>query len=94
MGSCLAAVDETFTLEGHLLIVDHGAWVSQCLLHWVPVFTVKEGDLVRQGQVLGTVGVTVGQPAAPALGHENGTMPTRSSPPLVLMPDPLRSHAV
>lgn len=53
----LAAVDETFTLEGHLLIVDHGMGLSSAFLHCASL-AVKEGDVVRQGQVLGTVGAT------------------------------------
>lgn len=53
----LAAVDEAFTLEGHLLIVDHGMGLSSAFLHCASL-AVKEGDVVRQGQVLGTVGAT------------------------------------
>ncbi len=53
----LAAVDETFTLEGHLLIVDHGMGLSSAFLHCASL-TVKEGDVVRQGQLLGTIGAT------------------------------------
>jgi len=53
----LAATDETFTLEGHLLIVDHGMGLSSAFLHCASL-AVKEGDVVRQGQVLGTVGAT------------------------------------
>lgn len=53
----LAAVDETFTLEGHLLIVDHGMGLSSAFLHCASL-VVKEGDVVRQGQLLGTVGAT------------------------------------
>ena len=53
----LAAVDETFTLEGHLLIVDHGMGLSSAFLHCASL-AVREGDVVRQGQVLGTIGAT------------------------------------
>lgn len=53
----LAVSDETFTLEGHLLIVDHGMGLSSAFLHCASL-AVKQGDAVRQGQVLGTVGAT------------------------------------
>ncbi|MBP6030047.1 MAG: peptidoglycan DD-metalloendopeptidase family protein [Sphingobium sp.] len=51
----LAAADAPFTLEGHLLIVDHGMGLSSAFLHCASL-AVKEGDVVRQGQMLGTVG--------------------------------------
>lgn len=46
-----------FTLEGNLLIVSHGMGLSSAFLHCQRV-SVKTGDVVRQGQVLGTVGAT------------------------------------
>jgi len=52
----LAAAD-AFTLEGHLLMIDHGMGLNSAFLH-ASELLVKEGDLVRQGQVLGRVGAT------------------------------------
>lgn len=51
----LAASDAPFTLEGHLLILDHGMGLTSAFLHCADL-VVHEGDTVRQGQVLGHVG--------------------------------------
>lgn len=61
----LAATDTPFTLEGHLLIVDHGMGLSSAFLHCSSL-AVKEGDVVRQGQVLGSTGAT-GRTSGPHL---------------------------
>ncbi|MEI6640700.1 MAG: M23 family metallopeptidase [Novosphingobium sp.] len=53
----LAATGEPFTLEGHLLIVDHGMGLTSAFLHCSDL-VVHEGDSVVQGQVLGHVGMT------------------------------------
>ncbi|MCB2015194.1 MAG: M23 family metallopeptidase [Sphingobium sp.] len=60
----LAAV-QPFTLEGRLLIVDHGMGLNSAFLHCSSL-RVKEGDVVRQGQALGTVGMT-GRASGPHL---------------------------
>ena len=54
-GVVVLAADKPFTLEGHLLIIDHGMGLNSAFLHCASLF-VKEGDVVRQGQTLGTVG--------------------------------------
>jgi len=51
------AAQTPFTLEGHLLIVDHGMGLNSAFLHCSSL-AVREGERVRQGQVLGTVGAT------------------------------------
>lgn len=61
----LAAADAPFTLEGHLLIVDHGMGLSSAFLHCASL-AVREGDIVRQGQMLGTIGAT-GRTSGPHL---------------------------
>jgi murein DD-endopeptidase MepM/ murein hydrolase activator NlpD len=53
----LAAAAEVFTLEGHLLIVDHGMGLTSAFLHCSDL-VVREGDSVVQGQLLGHVGMT------------------------------------
>lgn len=53
----LAAADVPFTLEGHLLMVDHGMGLGSAFLHSSRLL-VREGDRVSQGQVLGEVGMT------------------------------------
>ena len=51
------AAEAPFTLEGHLLIVDHGMGLNSAFLHCQRL-DVKVGDRVKQGQPLGTVGAT------------------------------------
>ena len=53
----LAAGDVPFTLEGHLLIIDHGMGLGSAFLH-SSALSVKVGDRVTQGQLLGAVGMT------------------------------------
>ncbi len=53
----LAASDAPFTLEGHLLILDHGMGLTSAFLHCSDL-VVHEGDTVAQGQLLGHVGMT------------------------------------
>jgi murein DD-endopeptidase MepM/ murein hydrolase activator NlpD len=53
----LAAKDQPFTLEGHLLIIDHGNGVNSAFLHSSQLM-VSEGQVVKQGQLIGKVGNT------------------------------------
>lgn len=46
-----------FTLEGNLVMVDHGMGLVSALMHLSRI-DVKGGDIVRQGQTLGAVGDT------------------------------------
>ena len=46
-----------FSLEGNLVILDHGMGLSSAFLHLGRV-SVREGQAVRQGQPIGTVGAT------------------------------------
>ena len=56
-GVVILAARDTFTLEGHLLMIDHGMGLNSAFLHSSELL-VKEGDVVRQGQVIGRVGAT------------------------------------
>jgi murein DD-endopeptidase MepM/ murein hydrolase activator NlpD len=56
-GVVVLAAEKGFSLEGHLLIIDHGAGLNSAFLH-CNTLAVKVGDVVRQGQVLATVGMT------------------------------------
>jgi murein DD-endopeptidase MepM/ murein hydrolase activator NlpD len=56
-GLVTLAANDVFTLEGHLLMIDHGMGLNSAFLH-ASKLLVKEGDLVRQGQVIGRVGAT------------------------------------
>jgi murein DD-endopeptidase MepM/ murein hydrolase activator NlpD len=52
----LAAVS-SFSLEGRLLMIDHGMGLNSAFLH-ASKLVVKEGDVVRQGQYIGNIGAT------------------------------------
>ena len=56
-GVVVLAADAPFTLEGYLLIVDHGMGLTSAFLHCQRL-DVRLGDRVLQGQALGTVGRT------------------------------------
>jgi len=56
-GVVVLAATTPFTLEGNLLIVDHGMGLNSAFLHCQSL-EVKVGDRVVQGQLLGTVGQT------------------------------------
>jgi murein DD-endopeptidase MepM/ murein hydrolase activator NlpD len=53
----LAAKNTPFTLEGHLLIIDHGNGLNSAFLHCSQLL-VEVGQFVKQGQVIGKVGAT------------------------------------
>lgn len=53
----LAAKEAPFTLEGHLLLIDHGNGLNSAFLHCSQLL-VEVGQEVKQGQVLGKVGAT------------------------------------
>lgn len=56
-GVVVLAADRPFTLEGNLLLIDHGQGLNSALLHLSRI-DVAVGDRLRQGQVVGTVGRT------------------------------------
>ena len=56
-GVVVLAASQTFTLEGHLLLVDHGMGLNSAFLHCSEL-EVGVGDLVQQGQFIGRVGMT------------------------------------
>ena len=56
-GVVVLAAQSPFTLEGNLLIIDHGMGLNSAFLHSSRL-AVKEGNVVRQGQLLGYVGAT------------------------------------
>lgn len=56
-GVVILAASEPFTLEGRLLMVDHGMGLNSAFLHCSQLF-VREGDVVKQGQILGAIGAT------------------------------------
>ncbi len=56
-GVVILAARQPFTLEGHLLMIDHGMGLSSAFLHCSELM-VEEGDRVRQGQLIGRIGMT------------------------------------
>ncbi|TXC74399.1 M23 family metallopeptidase [Sphingorhabdus soli] len=56
-GVVILAADEPFTLEGRLLMIDHGHGLNSAFLHCSKLY-VTEGQQVRQGQPLGEIGST------------------------------------
>jgi murein DD-endopeptidase MepM/ murein hydrolase activator NlpD len=64
-GVVILAAADAFTLEGHLLIIDHGMGLNSAFLHSSELL-VKEGDVVKQGQPIGKVGMT-GRASGPHL---------------------------
>lgn len=56
-GVVVLAPPPAFSLEGNLVIVDHGMGLSSAFLH-LSSASVRVGDRVRQGQPIGRVGMT------------------------------------
>ena len=56
-GVVVLAAHDDFSLEGKLLIIDHGQGLNSAFLHSQRL-DVREGDRVRQGQQLGLVGAS------------------------------------
>ncbi|WP_332310540.1 M23 family metallopeptidase [Alteripontixanthobacter muriae] len=54
-GVVTLATDRPFSLEGYLLIIDHGMGLNSAFLHMSDI-AVREGDRVRQGQYIGNIG--------------------------------------
>ncbi|RDV03073.1 M23 family peptidase [Sphingorhabdus pulchriflava] len=74
---------QPFTLEGHLLMIDHGMGLNSAFLHCSELL-VEEGQVVKQGQVIGRVGAT-GRASGP---HLHWGMKWRAArvDPLALLP--------
>jgi murein DD-endopeptidase MepM/ murein hydrolase activator NlpD len=64
-GVITLAAKTPFTLEGNLLMMDHGMGLNSAFLHCSEIL-VQEGEFVRQGQVIGRVGAT-GRASGPHL---------------------------
>ncbi len=56
-GVVVLAPPPAFSLEGNLVIIDHGLGLNSAFLHLARA-DVREGDVVRRGQPIGTVGAT------------------------------------
>lgn len=56
-GVVTLAADHPFTLEGNLLMIDHGGDLNSAFLHLSRI-DVRGGDRVKRGQVIGAIGMT------------------------------------
>ncbi|GAA4642340.1 M23 family metallopeptidase [Pontixanthobacter gangjinensis] len=56
-GVVVLATERPFSLEGYLLIIDHGNGLNSAFLHNSKL-VVSEGDVVRQGEHIGNIGST------------------------------------
>lgn len=82
-GVVVLAATAPFTLEGNLLIIDHGMGLSSAFLHAARLDVVA-GQVVRQGQPLGAVGAT-GRATGPHL-HWGMRWGQARTDPLLLLP--------
>ena len=82
----LAAAAKPFTLEGHLLMIDHGHGLNSAFLHLSRI-DVKPGDTVTQGQRIGAIGAT-GRATGPHLHWGMKWNGARIDPLLVAGPMP------
>lgn len=64
-GVVVLAAESPLSLEGLLLIIDHGGGLNSAFLHSSRLF-VREGDTVRRGQHIGNIGAT-GRTSGPHL---------------------------
>ena len=80
-GVVILAADHPFTLEGNLLMIDHGMGLNSAFLHLSRI-DVAVGDHVRQGQVIGAVGKT-GRATGPHLHWSLRWRDARLDPMLV-----------
>lgn len=85
-GVVILAAHSPFTLEGKLLMLDHGMGLNSAFLHCSEIL-VNEGETVRQGQVIGRIGAT-GRATGPHLHWSMKWRASRLDP--VLFTGPMR----
>lgn len=85
-GVVILAADRPFTLEGNLLMIDHGMGLNSAFLHLSRI-DVKVGQRVRQGQLVGAVGMT-GRASGPHLHWGMKWLDRRIDPLLLAGPMP------
>lgn len=85
-GVVILAADSPFSLEGRLLMIDHGMGLNSAFLHCSRL-AVKVGDVVRQGQHIGNIGMT-GRATGPHLHWSVKWRDSRLDPSLLTGPMP------
>lgn len=88
-GVVVLAADKPFTLEGNLLIIDHGMGLNSAFLHLSRI-DVREGERVRQGQRIGAIGSS-GRATGPHL-HWAVKWKNARVDPASLLPSPLQDQ--
>ena len=83
-GVVVLAADHPFTLEGNLLMIDHGMGLSSAFLH-NSALLVGVGDTVRQGQTIAHIGMT-GRATGPHLHWSLRWREARLDPTLLTGP--------
>lgn len=83
-GIVILAAASPFTLEGNLLMIDHGMGLNSAFLHLSRI-DVAVGDVIRQGQILGAIGMT-GRATGPHLHWGMRWLDQRIDPALVAGP--------
>lgn len=85
-GVVTLAADHPFTLEGNLLMIDHGMGLNSAFMHLSQI-DVHPGEAIRRGQVIGRVGMT-GRATGPHLHWSLKWREARIDPLLVAGPMP------
>ncbi len=85
-GVVILAAAAPFTLEGNLLMLDHGMGLNSAFLHLSRI-DVRVGDHVRRGQMIGAVGMT-GRATGPHLHWSLKWRDRKLDPLLVAGPMP------
>jgi hypothetical protein len=85
-GVVVLATDHPFSLEGNLVMIDHGFGLTSALMHLQRI-DVKAGDRVSRGQVIGLIGRT-GRATGPHLHWGVTWNDVRIDPILLVGPMP------
>jgi murein DD-endopeptidase MepM/ murein hydrolase activator NlpD len=85
-GVVILAAASPFTLEGNLLMIDHGLGLNSAFLHLSRI-NVRVGDHVKQGQIVGAIGMT-GRATGPHLHWSMMWQDQRIDPQLLAGPMP------
>jgi murein DD-endopeptidase MepM/ murein hydrolase activator NlpD len=85
-GVVILAAASPFTLEGNLLMIDHGMGLNSAFLHCSQIL-VRKGESVKQGQVIGRIGMT-GRATGPHLHWSIKWRDARLDPMLFTGPMP------
>ncbi len=86
-GVVILAADHPFTLEGNLLMIDHGMGLNSAFLHLSRI-DVKVGERIKRGQAIGAVGMT-GRATGPHLHWSLRWRDSRIDPILLAGPMPV-----